>query len=255
MSWHIDIATDIGGRATQQDRAAVFDVPGHADARLVVLADGMGGLADGDLAAQAVIDTAAQALADTAIDHPQRFLDALCQRADRAVIKLGREHASTPGSTCVLLYLCADEAYWAHVGDSRLYHYAGRELLSHTRDHTVGELVKDAAGGSAADAASPELLYMCLGGQNALQPEIGASATGGGDWFLLCSDGFWNQVDAGEAAELRCRAHADAGPAAQLVALASRRGGARGDNVTVVVATRRETALARAWRRVRRPLR
>ena len=46
-------------------------------------------------------------------------------------------------------------------------------------------------------------LYMCLGGQNELEPEFGASAVGDDDWFVLCSDGFWNQVGDDEVASAR----------------------------------------------------
>ena len=54
MKWHIDMASEIGGRAEQQDRAEVFAVPNRPNDYLVVLADGMGGQKDGGIAAQAV---------------------------------------------------------------------------------------------------------------------------------------------------------------------------------------------------------
>lgn len=250
MRWQFGLASDIGGRAEQQDRVAVFEVPNRADSHLVVLADGMGGHSDGDLAAQAVLDTAERALADTDTAYPREFLESVCVRANRAVLAVGRHHRSNAGSTCVLLYLAADEAYWAHVGDSRLYHFADAELLSHTRDHTVGELLKDATHTHSAEPRSAQLLYSCLGGHNSLQPDFGASATGSGDWFLLCSDGFWNQVDADEAAATLLAAGRGEGVADRLVRLAIERGGSRGDNVSVVLAIRRSTPLARAWRRI-----
>lgn len=250
MKWRFDIASDIGGRANQQDRTAVFDVPNGKDARLVVLADGMGGHSDGDLAAQAVVDTAERALADTVFDNPQEILSDVCVRAHRAILQLGRDRGCNPASTCVCLYLTDEEAYWAHVGDSRLYHFQGNQLLSHTRDHTVRELLKEAPRNERVDAHAEHLLYMCLGGQNTLQPEFGASAMGQEDWFLLCSDGFWDRVDAEEAADRVEDGFGDK-LATDLVKLATERGGTNSDNVSVVLVRRKERPFARAWRRVR----
>lgn len=247
MKWQFDLASDIGGRREQQDRAAVFAVPTVEDAHLVVLADGMGGHSDGDLAAQAVLDTAEQVLADSDAGNPRQLLEQLCQRSDQAIRKIARRDASNPASTGVFLFLAGEEAYWAHVGDSRLYHFGGDGLLSQTRDHTIGELIRDTPAGRD-DVGSGGALYTCLGGQNALQPEFGASATDDCDWFMLCSDGFWNQVDADETADTLHAARAASGVADQLVRLATRRAGADGDNVSLVLVTRRQTALRRAWR-------
>lgn len=251
MRWRFDIATDIGARPEQQDRAAAFAVPGRADDRLVVLADGMGGHSDGGLAAQAVIDTARQAVADTPVDHPQRFLGDLCRRAHAAIDAVGKQRDSNPASTCVLLYLGADEAYWAHVGDSRLYHFQGDALLSHTRDHTLGELLRDAPDPAPGRRRGDNRLYMCLGGQNDLNPEFGASAVGANDWFLLCSDGLWSQADVAGAVARRGAMHADGDMAAELVTRARKRGGQHSDNISLVLVRPQGSPLRQAWRRIR----
>ncbi|MCB1801334.1 MAG: serine/threonine-protein phosphatase [Gammaproteobacteria bacterium] len=253
MLWQCDIACAIGGRAEQQDRVESFAVPNRPEDCLVVLADGMGGQRDGGLAAQLVIDTARQAVADTPVEPPQQFLDALCRRADQAIVALGQDRGSQPGSTCVLLYLSGGEAYWAHAGDSRLYHFAGRQQLSCTRDHTFGELRREAAPGPTAAAADDASLYMCLGGQNPLAPELGASATGRDDWFLLCSDGFWNQVTPAELDVERRDAPTSPSAAEEWVRLAAARGGQRSDNVSVALVTRRRSAIRRLWSRLRTP--
>ena len=62
MTWKFDLATDIGGRAEQQDRLEVLTIPDRQGEYLVVLADGMGGQQQGALAAQTVIDTAREVL-------------------------------------------------------------------------------------------------------------------------------------------------------------------------------------------------
>lgn len=250
MKWHFDMASEIGGRPEQQDRAEVFAIPNRPNDCLVVLADGMGGQQDGGLAAQAVLDCAEQLLSLATIGNPRHFLTDLCDRAHRAIRHIGRKRRSDPASTCVFLYVSDEEAYWAHVGDSRLYHFDAGNLLSHTRDHTVGELLRDNASADPTDSGVDNRLYMCLGGQNQLQPEFGATATGSGDWFLLCSDGFWNQVGADEVAAHLSAVRPGKEVAAELVNLATERGGSSGDNASLVLVRRRTSRLATAWRRV-----
>lgn len=253
MKWHIDLASEIGGRAEQQDRAHAFAVPQRPNDCLVVLADGMGGREHGGLAAQAVIDSAESALVELSIDNPREFLHTLCTRAHDAILAIGRQRNSSPGSTCVCLYLTHDEAYWAYVGDSRLYHFADDRLLTQTRDHTVGELLKDSPDNARTDSvvgAHEHHLYMCLGGQGKLQPEFGATAIGNDDWFMLCSDGFYNQVDAGEVAQRSPAVNQGRTNAADLVTIATARGGARCDNTSLVLVTRKSSLLGKAWRRL-----
>ncbi len=250
MKWHIDVASEIGARAEQQDRAEAFAVPNRPNDCLVVLADGMGGQRDGGLAAQAVLDTAEQILSVVTIGNPRDFLTDLCDRAHRAIRHIGRQRRSDPASTCVLLYIADDEAYWAHVGDSRLYHFDADNLLSHTRDHTVCELLRDGSSDDSTDAHVDNRLYMCLGGQNELQPEFGASATGSCDWFMLCSDGFWNQVAADEVAERLSTVRPGREIAADLANLATQRGGSGSDNVSLILVRRKTSRLVKAWRRV-----
>jgi serine/threonine protein phosphatase PrpC len=133
-----------------------------------------------------------------------------------------------------------------------LYHFDADRLLSRTRDHTVAELLKDDGGSRpGARLADPEdkRLYMCLGGQNELDPEFGATAVGENDWFMLCSDGFWNQVEAKEAARALMAAASERKTANDLAALATQRGGTAGDNVSLVLAIHVQRPPKSVWRR------
>lgn len=244
MSWQFDLASDIGARAEQQDRVAVVPVPGRDDAHLVVLADGMGGRQQGADAAQAVIDVARAAVASPGIGGgtPGSLLHALCLDADQAIRAIGGADGDS-GSTCALLYLDGREAYWAHVGDSRLYHFDAQRLLFRTADHSLAELLagKD---DTAAEGQRDSRLYMCLGGSNRVDPEIGSAAVGAQDWFLLCSDGLWSQLD--DVDLLQAAGGGSAyGSAAQLAAQALERAGTASDNVSLVVARQRPEGLLR----------
>jgi serine/threonine protein phosphatase PrpC len=216
----------------------------------VVLADGMGGQQHGALAAQTVLDTARHALTGLVKRNPREGLTDLCHAAHEAIRSIGRQDGSNPASTCTALLLRGDEAYWIHVGDSRLYHFDGKTQVFCTPDHTLASLLQSrqrTSGSSRAGKRRNSRLYMCLGGNNELEPAFGATAIGKNDWFLLCSDGFWNQVESSEAARRVTGTPADSEKAANLVALAAQRGGPRADNVSLVLATRARRARKRAW--------
>jgi PPM family protein phosphatase len=256
MAWRFDLASEIGGRAEQQDRVEVLTAPDRSGDYLVVLADGMGGRQHGAAAAQAVIDTAKREFSHAPVTDPKRLLADLCSEANEAIEAIGRQMGTTPGSTCAVLYVKDAEAYWAHVGDSRLYHFDRNGLLFRTRDHTVAELLNgDNASGAAPRGLDPEgdRLYMCLGGTNALEPEYGASAVGTNDWFMLCSDGFWDQVEAEEVAKALGAWPWNRRSASDLVSLATQRGGAGGDNVTVALAIYEGPGPRSIWRRLLSP--
>jgi PPM family protein phosphatase len=248
MTWEFHLASDIGGRHEQQDRMGVFGM--RDDAHLMVLADGMGGHDDGALAAQTVIDTAAAAAADASGRSPQQLLAAVCHAAHAAIRRLGEARGTNPASTCVMLYLHTDTAYWCHVGDSRLYHVNVDHAVPLTEDHSVQGLI-DAGAAAAVDiAAAGNGLYMCLGGRNPVSPEAAASCLVPGDAMLLCSDGFWQQVDAEEIRAMIASTHDPAGALHDLVETARVRGGKAGDNVSAMLATHRVSRLRTAWRRL-----
>jgi serine/threonine protein phosphatase PrpC len=240
VNWLIEAASDIGGRSEQQDRSAVF-YDAATRAHLVVLADGMGGHARGAAAAQTLLDIAARSFPPDGMQNPQHFLLALCRQAHRAIRRLHASTSAAPGSTCVLLYLRDRQAYWLHVGDSRLYHFQGERLLFQTEDHTVERMMARDPRKARADLdALGKQLYMHLGASTLPQPTTGASALEKQDWFLLCSDGFYQTVDAREASESMVRGEALAATAQTLAGLAAQRGGTGSDNVSLV--------LARPWR-------
>lgn len=246
MTWEFHQASDIGGRDEQQDRAAVFALGGGA--HLVALADGMGGHAAGALAAQTVIDTVAAAVGSTAAQPPQTLLVALCEAAHAAVRGLATCQDRDPGSTCVLLYLRRDIAYWSHVGDSRLYHLNRERAIALTEDHSAQGLVR--TGAVAAGPAAGRGLYMCLGGQNPVAPVADGVRLAPGDALLLCSDGLWEQVEADEIRASLANAAAPGDALHRLVEAARERAGSTGDNVSAVLATRRVSRVGRAWRRL-----
>jgi len=138
----------------------------------------------------------------------------------------------------VALLIRGRRACWAHVGDSRLYRFQGGRCLGRTQDHSVAQL-KVARGELQAEAmgqdAEQHMLLRGLGGPQPPQVEHGLAAVRPGQSFVLCSDGVWERLSTDELGRLARRRnlrralHEALGQAVQ-------RGGAEGDNVSLIFA-------------------
>ena len=239
LSWKFDHATHIGGRAEQQDRVCVLNAA-RGNRHLLVVADGMGGHAAGGEAAQAVIEAARILFAGSSRrTDPSAFLTDLCASAHDRVTALDNGRGRSPGSTCVMLYLKGDEAHWAHIGDSRLYHFRGGRAVSRTTDHSLHELNRGRQPVAKLDAGDDRRrngIFMRLGGTNSPAPDLGSSLALSGDLFLVCSDGYWGPVPEKETARLIGDEPFPENGASRLVSKARRCGGRAGDNIGLAVA-------------------
>jgi serine/threonine protein phosphatase PrpC len=189
----------IGDREEQQDRVALFAAPKAPGYMLAVLADGMGGLSGGALAAEQVIRSAQQNFEHFSplTDDVETMLHTIAKEAD-TVIKLSAISSDKkPHSTMVLLVITPqDTAIWAHVGDSRLYAFEGPNCLRRTVDHTYREQLKAENKRDERIEQDPSLaglLVSVLGSAtNSLKVTIGRrDGLKARDAFLLCSDGLW----------------------------------------------------------------
>lgn len=192
--------SDVGHRDDNQDRAAV--VANDASALLVAM-DGMGGHAYGALAAEIgrrVIVDAFTAERQPLFD-PLGFLHLAIGRAHEAVVEAGRgmptEHR--PRATCAVCLVQDGSAYWAHLGDARVYHLRGSAIVSRTRDHShVEQLLREGRISEDQVAGHPMRNYVdcCIGGE-AAQPEMSLSRRQPlrpGDILMVCSDGVWSSL-------------------------------------------------------------
>lgn len=190
-----------GGRDTNQDR--IGGVVAEQTALLSVC-DGMGGHADGDRAAE----LARRIILERFKKTPQPLLDPLgfLQRslssAHESVVALGAQLPieMRPRATCAVCLVQDSSAYWAHVGDSRVYHVRGGRTRERTRDHSHVELLLREGVISAGEVPSHPMrsfVESCLGGDPIL-PDISLSprrALLADDVLLVCTDGFWSALD------------------------------------------------------------
>ena len=163
---------------------------------------------------------------------PEGFLHLTIGRAHDAVVRLGQglPPEIRPRATCAICLVQGSSAYWAHVGDSRIYQLRGGEVFERTRDHSHVELLLRAGRITEKQAlVHPMRNYVecCIGGDPVL-PEMtlsGRRVLKQSDVLLLCSDGLWSGLTDEQVGQLRPQAR----PAAARIARRARP--ARGDHV------------------------
>jgi PPM family protein phosphatase len=229
-----------GARKVNQD--CVAHTYGR-ESMLLVVADGVGGSAGGEVASQ----ICARLLVDwfvreakPVVKNPRRFLYDSMLRAHAALGSYADQVSmdEAPRTTCVACVVQGGRAYWAHVGDSRLYLFRQRRLLAETLDHShVQYLLQQGRIEPDEVATHPERhrIFSCLGGE--FDPVIDLDQHGplaDGDLLVLSTDGFWSMFAKDEiAAALSDRPVLEAAPA--LIGEAERRSGEAGDNLSAVM--------------------
>jgi len=188
-----------GDREENQDRCILVESRSNI---LMGLADGMGGHPRGGIAAQILIDNCSNLLHLTPkpIENPRLFLGQLLQGTHQDIVNFGLSQtpAIDPRTTAVAALIQNDTAYWAHVGDSRLYLFRNGETIARTVDHSYVEQLRHQGLISEQHLVShPQrnLVTRCLGGTPA-PPDIeyGQSELKPGDLVVICSDGLWSSI-------------------------------------------------------------
>lgn len=228
-----------GGRPSNQDRV------GHAytaESICMVLADGMGGHARGEVAAQLLIDVVLgmfEKMAKPHLDDITEFLLDSVYTAHETINEYALKHKlkDSPRTTCVVCVVQGGRAWWSHVGDSRLYHFSLDGLVSRTRDHSaVQHLVDDGLVAEDEINTHPDRnkLYNSVGGYILPNIELSPGVTlQAGDVLLMGSDGFWAEFQPDEMlATLRVYSLRQA--VIQMLEHAEFRAGEQGDNLSAV---------------------
>lgn len=190
----------IGPRASNQDRLAYSY---SKDAILLVVADGMGGHANGEVAAEMTVQVLTNAFNQTAtptLNNPAKFLTENILQAHHAIDQYAHtnELLEAPKTTVVAAIVQFGQLYCAHVGDSRLYHYRDDHLLFRTEDHSMVQSLYN-KGMIALDEMKSHpyrhKVYSCLGGYEPPEVTLANRQTlQAGDSVLLCTDGVWGAL-------------------------------------------------------------
>ena len=234
MKFSIYQLSRIGGRDENEDRMGYSYT---RNASLMVLADGMGGHPEGEVAAEMALQSMTrlfQQQARPSLSDPSGFLAAGVMAAHHAIIRYASKRAlsDTPRTTVVAAAIQDGVLFWVHCGDSRLYIVRDGRLLARTRDHSYKE--SKAQRSDPGHDVNRSVLITCLGSiTRPLFDQGGPLPLRPGDRLLLCSDGLWDSVDESFLVDtLSSRPVNEAVPALVDQALAI--AGDESDNVTAI---------------------
>jgi protein phosphatase len=239
MQFSVYQQTHIGGRKVNQDRMGYSFT---REALLLVLADGMGGHARGEVAASITLQTMSamfQRQATPYVKKPERFLqDALLESHD-AILRYAKQNGmpDTPRTTVVACLVQHNCAIWAHCGDSRLYWMRGGQILARTLDHShIEHLIAKGLAQPSERNTHPDRnkLYNCLGASSV--PKIALSRQSSlqaGDVLLLCSDGLWGVLPDNEIVH-QLSNHTIVRAVPDMIGMATTIAGEKGDNTTAL---------------------
>jgi len=231
-----------GPRKANQDRVAYSY---SRDSLCLVIADGMGGHLHGEVAAQIAtqfIIEAFQREARTRLEEPFKFLLDTIMHAHLAIIDYAnvRTLIETPRTTCVACVVQDGLAYWAHVGDSRLYLVRDGRVEAQTRDHSRVQMLVDSGRiREEAVAVHPDRnkIFNCLGQMAPPKIELSRpTALRHRDTLLMCSDGLWGPLSSRAICDALMREEI-VGAIPKLLDMAESRAGKEGDNLSALAIT------------------
>lgn len=227
--------------------AASYDVTGYG----LVVADGLGGMAAGEVASRTALAKLVELVVDTPdwvfdLGRPQqiqtviqrmndRFLqidETIRQQADRDATLTGM------GTTLTAAATLGGELVIGHIGDSRAYLFSGDSLSQITKDHTLAQALIEAGVANSDEPATRSMRHVLTAALGSLgpkvKPEIQRLRINPGDQLLLCTDGLTEMVDDKAIASMLRNADSADKACEDLVTVALAAGGL--DNVTVVLA-------------------
>jgi protein phosphatase len=232
--------------------AARTEAVGH----ILIVADGMGGMAAGEVASHGAVATVIQTILSAPkwalhLNDPAtraREIDDLWDRARRYLAEahgaLRRQASSDPslagmGTTLTTVFSVGHDLFVLHVGDSRAYLFRDGRVTKVTRDQTVAQDYADLGMIPEDEVRSHRLshvLTQAVGGPDEhLKADLHTLGVDAGDRLLMCTDGLTNVVEEDDIADILARGGSSQAACEALIQLALDRGAP--DNVTAIVAS------------------
>ncbi|MCI0465394.1 MAG: protein phosphatase 2C domain-containing protein [Beijerinckiaceae bacterium] len=233
--------TDAGCVRASNEDAVAFVIPSHDDPKagrgcLLIVADGMGGHAAGEVASGMAAEIIRQVYYSRLEPVPASLMIAF-ETANRAILEHAQESPGCKGmgTTCTALVIQSGELFLAHVGDSRAYILRGGKLTQLSGDQTLhAQMIREGllTDEEAKLASGGNVILQALGTSPRIHPAVWENGIplAADDILVLCSDGLWNLVEDTIIAELAGRAEPQEA-CQRLISAALEKGGY--DNVSV----------------------
>lgn len=191
--------SEIGMRASNEDSL------GHATQGVLdcfIVSDGAGGHQAGEVASRIVVETMLAQFSNNPSFGPAA-LRVLSGQAILGVAKNKQQNPRHHDMSATLAALLVDgaraQAVWAHLGDSRVYHFRDARVLSVSKDHSLTQQLIDAGYAKAEQLrVHPQrnILFAAIGAEGETPVAVSDKAVDllPGDALLLCSDGLWEWI-------------------------------------------------------------
>lgn len=194
MNIQIDAYTAPGNRKENED--SFFTAQPAPGVVFAAVADGLGGHGGGKAASQIAVQTLGACRGRPSLPEREEIAQWL-ETANQKILdeRSGPSHMKT---TVVFLAVEGDRAVWAHIGDSRLYHFADGGLAHFTLDHSMCQLavqLEEITRDQIPDHPDRSRLLKALG-EEQISPEFHqpVELRPGRHAFLLCTDGLWERL-------------------------------------------------------------
>lgn len=239
----------VGDRKDQQDCVGMWT---SGSACLMAVADGAGGHADGArasaLAVSALETVWKERLSELLASPEDTIRGALLDVHQEIIDETGNGNAGQSGKAAVVVLLVVPGEYVAaHIGDCRMYHFSRGMLVSQTVDDSILQVLIDSgrvAPFKAYHHPDQSKLIQALGSNRKITPHVERGDWQAGDAFVLCCDGFWQELHTGEIASLSLASPEKALQELEKYAsLAVQRTNGDSDNVTAISYFSRPTSL------------
>lgn len=168
-----------------------------------ILADGLGGQGNGDVASAYVKEIVSALYENENIVDNREFVNDAVEKCQKSILRKKKEDTALKHmmSTLVLLLIHERTISWGHVGDSRLYYFQEGKMMERTIDHSVPQVLATTGEIKESEIRShPDRnrLLRAIGmeeGKNPLNSYKEVDRGKREHIFLLCSDGFWEYIE------------------------------------------------------------
>ncbi len=244
---HVGYTSDVGQKRERNEDSLQIVVShlqhdlGLEPFGLFIVADGMGGHQKGELASALAARVAASILlkdvylpflsSDKSADNRplNEALQVAVEQANKAVIK----QVPDGGTTIVLALVMGNNAYIAHVGDSRAYVLKQGALKQITEDHSLAKKLEQMGQSAEEVQQAQSVLYRAIGQGESIDVDTRIQHLPPGSSLLLCSDGLWGMIDDSTIKSILDSAASPQAACNELIAAANAQGGR--DNITAIV--------------------
>ena len=180
-----------GNRAVNEDSVSILE---FGNSVIAIAADGLGGHGGGDAASRAAIAAVNSDLQNQPVS--EAALHEAIRHANKAVLALQKD-GSEMKTTIAVLWIGKQCAVAANVGDSRIYQFRSGKIVFQSVDHSVAQmavLVGEIQPDQIRSYPGRSQLVRALGMSEDLQIDSTVLRMQSGDRFLLCTDGFWENI-------------------------------------------------------------